>query len=333
MSDTFFRASSALDEETARAELYGLLAQLWYAAPDARTARGLPGRADRGAGAGAFLEEPWRATGRRGARASTRPPSRSEYDALFGGIGKPEVYLFGSHYLSGFLNEKPLARLRTELAALGLARDEAMSETEDHIAYLCEVMRYLIAGDDVAVANLTRQRDFFSRAPAALAAGAVRCGRRASRRRASMRRWPPSPARSSASRRRASTCWTEPEDDLRLAPAHSRCCDYVFRNVCSCVSYRGCSHSHSWSMTCRTANAAGQAQPSRRGFFFGAAAAGAAAAAVAALPKSAQPAGAGRRRPPRSPPPENGGGYHLTRARQALLQDHFGLRTRRLPCC
>jgi TorA maturation chaperone TorD len=48
------------------------------------------------------------------------------------------------------------------LAGLGLARDESMSETEDHIAYLCEVMRYLIAGDDVTVANLTRQRAFFS---------------------------------------------------------------------------------------------------------------------------------------------------------------------------
>jgi TorA maturation chaperone TorD len=81
---------------------------------------------------------------------------------LFGGVGKPEVYLYGSHFLSGFLNEKPLARLRTELISLGLERSEVMSDTEDHFAYLCEVMRYLIAGDDVAVANLTRQREFFS---------------------------------------------------------------------------------------------------------------------------------------------------------------------------
>jgi TorA maturation chaperone TorD len=87
----------------------------------------------------------------------------NEYDALFGGLGRPEVYLFGSHYLSGFLNEKPLAALRTDLETLGLARDEAMAETEDHFAYLSEVMRYLIAGDDVEVANLTRQREFFSR--------------------------------------------------------------------------------------------------------------------------------------------------------------------------
>lgn len=58
-----------------------------------------------------------------------------EFDALFGGVGKPEVYLYGSHCLRGFLNEKPLARLRTELAGPGLARDEAMSETEDPIAF------------------------------------------------------------------------------------------------------------------------------------------------------------------------------------------------------
>ena len=44
----------------------------------------------------------------------------------------------------------------------GLARDAAMPETEDHLAYLCEVMRYLIAGDDVTVSNLTRQREFFA---------------------------------------------------------------------------------------------------------------------------------------------------------------------------
>jgi TorA maturation chaperone TorD len=111
--------------------------------------------------AGAFLEEPWREVVAL-ARAMDNDAVATEYDSLFGGVGKPEVYLFGSHFLSGFLNDKPVARLRTDLAALGLERDEAVTETEDHIAYLCEVMRYLIAGDDVAVANLTRQREFFA---------------------------------------------------------------------------------------------------------------------------------------------------------------------------
>ena len=153
--------SSALDEETARAEVYGLLAQLYYAKPQPELLEALRVAVTEAPSAGAFLEEPWRELVGM-ARAMDDAAIAAEYDALFGGVGKPEVYLFGSHYLSGFLNEKPLARLRTDLAELGLSRDEAMPDTEDHIAYLSEVMRYLIAGDDVAVANLTRQRDFFT---------------------------------------------------------------------------------------------------------------------------------------------------------------------------
>ena len=95
-------------------------------------------------------------------RATTVDAAVVEHDALFYGVGKPEVFAYGSFYLTGYLNEKPLAALRTDLAALGLERDVAMHETEDHIAYVCEVMRYLIAGDDVAVANLTQQQKFFS---------------------------------------------------------------------------------------------------------------------------------------------------------------------------
>jgi TorA maturation chaperone TorD len=153
--------SSALDEETARAEVYGLLAQLYYAPPSPEILSALRVAVTEAPAAGAFLEEPWRDL-IAAARDMSDEAIAREYDALFGGVGKPEVYLFGSHYLSGFLNEKPLARLRTDLAALGLARDEAMPETEDHIAYLCEVMRYLIAGDEVEVANLTRQSEFFA---------------------------------------------------------------------------------------------------------------------------------------------------------------------------
>jgi TorA maturation chaperone TorD len=170
MSETI-PLSSALDEETARAEVYGLLARLYYAPPDPALLDALRVAVTEAPAAGAFLEEPWRELVG-AARSMGNAEVTDEYDALFGGVGKPEVYLYGSHYLSGFLNEKPLARLRTDLAALGLARHESMPETEDHIAYLCEVMRYLIAGDssagdgsagdDAAVANLARQREFFA---------------------------------------------------------------------------------------------------------------------------------------------------------------------------
>lgn len=153
-------ASSALDEETARSELYGLLALVYYA-PSATQFVATLRVAATDSPAGAVLEKPWRALVGV-ARGMTDAQIADEFEALFGGVDKPEVYLYASHYLSGFLNEKPLTRRRTELNSLGLARDDAISETEDHIAYLCEVMRYLIAGDDVAVANLTRQQSFFA---------------------------------------------------------------------------------------------------------------------------------------------------------------------------
>jgi TorA maturation chaperone TorD len=153
---------STLDEETARAEVYGLLAALFYAAPAQALLENLRAAVTEAPAAGALLEASWGdvvAT----ARAMSVEDIADEYDALFGGVGKPAVYLFGSHYMSGFLNEKPLAALRGDLAELGLDRGDEMSETEDHFAYVCEVMRYLIAGEDVEVANLTRQREFFTR--------------------------------------------------------------------------------------------------------------------------------------------------------------------------
>lgn len=164
MSDSLslnLAGSSALDEETARAELYGLLAQLYYARPAPETLAALRVAVTEAPAAGGFLQEPWQQLVG-AARAQDDQAIAAEFDRLFGGVGKPEVFLYGSHYLSGFLNEKPLVRLRSDLAALGLARGEAMPETEDHVAYLCEVMRYLIAGDDVAVCNLTAQRNFFA---------------------------------------------------------------------------------------------------------------------------------------------------------------------------
>ena len=154
-------SNDGLDEEIARAEVYGLLAQLYQAPPAPELLANLRVAATEAPVAGAFLEEPFRQLVG-AARACSDAAVADEFEALFGGVGKPEVWAYGSHYLSGFLNDKPLVRLRSDLAALGLGRDESRAETEDHIAYLCEVMRYLIAGDDVAVANLTQQQRFFA---------------------------------------------------------------------------------------------------------------------------------------------------------------------------
>jgi len=153
-------ASADGGEELARAELYGLLAQLWIAPPDDMLLQQFKVAVTQAPESGSLLEAPWQALVA-AMRNTTAADAAAEYDALFGGVGKPDVFLYGSYYLSGFLNEKPLALLRDELQRLGLTRDETRAETEDHIAYLFEVMRYLIAGDDVAVCNLEQQRQFF----------------------------------------------------------------------------------------------------------------------------------------------------------------------------
>ena len=147
-------------EELARAELYGLLARLWLAPPDAALLQQFGVAVTEAPESGGHLEAPWQGLVA-ALRATTPEAAAAEHEALFLGVGKPEVFAYASFHLSGFLNEKPLAALRTDLAALGLARDAQTLETEDHIAYGLEVMRWLIAGDDVAVCNLEQQRRFF----------------------------------------------------------------------------------------------------------------------------------------------------------------------------
>jgi TorA maturation chaperone TorD len=147
-------------EELARAEIYGLLAALFYAPPDAALHAQFQVAVTEAPVAGAFLETSWSnlvAAGRRLDRAAIA----SEFDRLFQGVGKPEIFLYGSYYVAGRLNERPLVELRHTLRSLGLRKSEQMSETEDHIASLCEVMRYLIAGEDASTSNLAAQRRFF----------------------------------------------------------------------------------------------------------------------------------------------------------------------------
>ena len=153
-------ASAGDTEELQRAELYGLLSRLWLAPPDQALLQQFAVAVTQAPEAGALLEGPWQALVQ-ALRSTTVEAAAAEHEALFHGVGKPDVFAYGSYYLTGFLNEKPLAALRHDLEALGLTRDANSLETEDHIAYGLEVMRYLIAGDDVAVCNLEQQRRFF----------------------------------------------------------------------------------------------------------------------------------------------------------------------------
>ena len=145
-------------EETARADLYGLLATLYAAPPSQDLIDTIASARSEGEG---VLEQAW-ASLVTACREADAEAVRDEYESLFIGVGKPEVMLYGSYYLSGFLMEKPLAALRTDLAQLGLERDASVTESEDHIAMLCEVMRYLIASDEIASAGIAEQKRFFA---------------------------------------------------------------------------------------------------------------------------------------------------------------------------
>jgi TorA maturation chaperone TorD len=87
-----------------------------------------------------------------------------EYNDLFVGVGRSEVNLHASHWLTGFMMEKPLVEVRAALAGLGLARRPGVTLLEDHLAALCETMRILVAGQDGrAPSTIAEQRVFFER--------------------------------------------------------------------------------------------------------------------------------------------------------------------------
>lgn len=85
---------------------------------------------------------------------------RDEYFALFIGLSEGEVVPYGSYYQTGFLHEKPLALLRTDLARLGLERQEARREPEDHLAAEFDVMRLILSAEGTPVVSAPT---FFSR--------------------------------------------------------------------------------------------------------------------------------------------------------------------------
>jgi TorA maturation chaperone TorD len=79
------------------------------------------------------------------AAADNRAVSKEFFD-LFIGLGRGELLPYASYYLTGFLHERPLARLRQDLAQIGIERVEGNSEPEDHAATLCEIMAAIVGG-------------------------------------------------------------------------------------------------------------------------------------------------------------------------------------------
>lgn len=150
------RPPEAASEEAWRAQLYGLLAQLLAAPPDATAIAALARISGDDSELGRAFTDLARA-----AAGATQDGAAREYHDLFIGVGRGELLPYASYYLTGFLHERPLAELRGALAALGVERAAEVSEPEDHIAALYEIMAGLIAGAFGPPSPLVRQRAFF----------------------------------------------------------------------------------------------------------------------------------------------------------------------------
>jgi TorA maturation chaperone TorD len=143
-------------EDGSRAGLYRLLATLFSGAPDADLLQQISTAEGDGTKLGRAVTALAAA-----ARDTTPQAAAAEFEAVFIGVVEGEVVPYASHYLTGFLYDRPLAHLRDDLDRLGLARADGVAEPEDGIASLCELMAVLIDGSLGAMANSDEQHVVF----------------------------------------------------------------------------------------------------------------------------------------------------------------------------
>ena len=149
-------------EDRARADFYALISHLLQKPPNPDLLDSLANACSLGAqDSSSALEKAWQklviAAGVTHADAV-----REEFNELFISTATPLINPYASLYLSGFMNEKPLATLRAHLQSLGLARALGSHELEDHLSGLCDAMRIMITGEQGGQAQvLCQQREFF----------------------------------------------------------------------------------------------------------------------------------------------------------------------------
>jgi TorA maturation chaperone TorD len=140
-SDQYPGAGDLDEVDAARAQEYALLAALLSRAPD----QALLDRLATLRGDASPLGVAHAALAEAASRTTVEQVEREYFD-LFIGLGRGELLPYGSYYQSGFLHERPLARLREQLTKLGIERAQGEAEPEDHAAILCEIMAGLIDG-------------------------------------------------------------------------------------------------------------------------------------------------------------------------------------------
>src|SRR6266446_10530976 len=146
-----------IDEgDAARAQEYALLSVLLARAPDA----GLLERLGALRGDASALGLAHVALAEAAQRTNIERLEREYFD-LFIGLGRGELLPYASYYLTGFLHERPLARLRAHLVKLGLERTPGQAEPEDHAAILCEIMAGLASRRFAADLEQAEAADFY----------------------------------------------------------------------------------------------------------------------------------------------------------------------------
>lgn len=145
-------------EDQARADFYRLLASLLSAPPSQDVIRAVGTLT----GDDTALGQRITTLARIAARANADSVS-IEYHELFIGLGRGELVPYGSYYLTGFLQEKPLAQLRRDMATLGVGRSDTTRDPEDHAASVTEIMAGLVDGRFDAPVSLYAQKDFYTR--------------------------------------------------------------------------------------------------------------------------------------------------------------------------
>lgn len=145
-------------EDRLRADLYNFLGLILSSPPDEMLLSQCVGLAGDESDLGKTI-----ATLARVAKVSKPKAVESEFNALFIGLGRGELLPYASYYLTGFLNEKPLAQLRSDMTGRGMVRAPNVFEPEDNIASLMEMMGAMIVGRFGTVASLDEQKTFFNR--------------------------------------------------------------------------------------------------------------------------------------------------------------------------
>lgn len=147
---------SITPEDRARAQLYQLLASLLSNPPSAELLAGLATVSGDDTPVGQASQNLAKLASRTNSTNAER-----EFNNLFIGLGRGELLPYASYYLTGFLNEKPLADLRTDLMRRGIKSAEDVKEPEDHMGTLCEIMAGIITDEFACDSDLASQKAFF----------------------------------------------------------------------------------------------------------------------------------------------------------------------------